>query len=44
MADPKHVEILKKGFAEWNAWRYDNLTIRPALPRSDLRRARYDGR
>jgi hypothetical protein len=29
VVDPEHVEIIKKGVAEWNEWRRDNPRIRP---------------
>jgi uncharacterized protein YjbI with pentapeptide repeats len=36
VADPEHVERLKKGVAEWNAWRRGNPRIRPDLSDADL--------
>ncbi len=36
MANPKHVEILKSGVEEWNAWRKENPEVRPDLSRSSL--------
>jgi hypothetical protein len=36
VADEKQVEILKKGVAEWNAWRRSVHTIRPDLRGADL--------
>jgi uncharacterized protein YjbI with pentapeptide repeats len=39
VADPEQVEILKKGAAEWNAWRGANPTIRPYLRDAYLRDA-----
>jgi hypothetical protein len=36
VADPEHVEILKKGVAEWNAWRRDNPTVDVDLSGADL--------
>lgn len=29
VANEYHVQILRKGAAEWNAWRRDHLTTRP---------------
>jgi hypothetical protein len=44
VADPEHVEILKKGVAEWGAWRRVNPAIpRPDLSGADLRRANLGG-
>ncbi len=31
MADPEHLELLKKGFKVWNSWRKENPTIEPDL-------------
>jgi hypothetical protein len=39
MADEEHVKRLKQGVEKWNAWRQDNLTIRPNLSGADLRDA-----
>ena len=40
MANDEHVAILKKGVAAWNAWRSENLNIRPDLGKADLREAK----
>jgi uncharacterized protein YjbI with pentapeptide repeats len=39
VANPKHVEILKKGVAEWNEWRRANPTIYPDLRGANLNNA-----
>ena len=39
MANDEHVAILKKGVEAWNAWRDENLQIRPDLSGADLRAA-----
>ena len=39
MANDEHVAILKKGVEAWNAWRDENLQIRPDLSGADLRGA-----
>ena len=31
MANDKHVAMLRKGVAAWNAWRDENLDFRPNL-------------
>ena len=31
MANPRHLELIRKGTAEWNKWRTDNDTIQPDL-------------
>lgn len=36
MANPKHLEILKKGVEEWNKWRDDHTEILPDLSRAKL--------
>jgi hypothetical protein len=36
MANPKHLEILKKGVEEWNKWRDDHPEIVPDLSRAKL--------
>ena len=36
MANPEHVEILKKGVEVWNRWREDNPEIEPDLSGEDL--------
>jgi hypothetical protein len=38
VANPEHVELLKKGVAEWNAWR-DTVRAEPNLSGTDLRDA-----
>jgi uncharacterized protein YjbI with pentapeptide repeats len=40
MANDEHVALLKKGVAAWNAWRGENLNIRPDLGKADLREAK----
>jgi uncharacterized protein YjbI with pentapeptide repeats len=39
MANPKHLQILKQGVEAWNAWREQDLAIRPDLSEADLRGA-----
>jgi uncharacterized protein YjbI with pentapeptide repeats len=39
MANPEHLEVLKRGVEEWNQWRIDNPELRPDLGRADLRGA-----
>jgi Pentapeptide repeats (8 copies) len=36
MANPEHLEILKKGVKTWNRWRYKNPDIRPDLSGEDF--------
>jgi uncharacterized protein YjbI with pentapeptide repeats len=36
MANDEHVELLKQGVANWNAWRNENPDIRPDLSHADL--------
>jgi uncharacterized protein YjbI with pentapeptide repeats len=36
MANPEHVEVLKKGIAAWNVWREQYPNIRPKLDGIDL--------
>ncbi len=36
MANPEHVEILKRGVEVWNEWRDEHPDIRPDLIRADL--------
>ena len=36
MANPKHLEILKKGVEAWNRWRKQNPDIQPILGRANL--------
>jgi uncharacterized protein YjbI with pentapeptide repeats len=40
MADQAHLDILQQGVEAWNEWRERNPSIRPALPTSDLSRAK----
>jgi uncharacterized protein YjbI with pentapeptide repeats len=37
MANGDHVAQLDRGVAVWNAWRYENITIRPDLSSANLR-------
>jgi uncharacterized protein YjbI with pentapeptide repeats len=39
MANPKHLEILKKGVEVWNEWRKNNPDIKPNLRKANLLRA-----
>lgn len=39
MANPKHLEILKKGSKYWNQWRKENPKIEPDLNKANLREA-----
>jgi hypothetical protein len=43
MADKEHVKRLKRGVAEWNAWRFDNQTMHPDLSGASLYRANLSG-
>ena len=45
MANPEHVEILKKGVEEWDAWRDDNQILIEliGLSDADLSRTRLGG-
>jgi TIR domain-containing protein/pentapeptide repeat protein len=36
MANPEHLEILKRGVEVWNKWRQENPTIFPDLSQADL--------
>jgi uncharacterized protein YjbI with pentapeptide repeats len=36
MANPEHVEMLKKGSKVWNSWRAKNPNIKPQLSGADL--------
>jgi hypothetical protein len=40
MANPEHLEILKKGVQSWNKWRRDNPEIQPDLSKANLSRRR----
>ncbi len=37
MANPEHLEILKRGVETWNEWRFENRDIYPNLRSADLR-------
>ena len=39
MANPEHLEILKRGVEAWNKWRGENPDIRPDLRGANLRKA-----
>jgi uncharacterized protein YjbI with pentapeptide repeats len=39
MANPEHVAILKRGVAEWNAWREEHPEVQPDLVRAKLSNA-----
>jgi uncharacterized protein YjbI with pentapeptide repeats len=43
MADPTHVEIIKKGVDGWNQWRKDNAEITPDLSSADLNKLNLNG-
>ncbi len=36
MANPEHLNILKRGDKAWNAWRKENPTVRPELTEVNL--------
>ena len=36
MANPEHLNILKRGDKAWNAWRKQNPTVRPELTEVNL--------
>ena len=36
MANPQHLEILKKGVTAWNRWRDENPNVVPDLKETDL--------
>ena len=38
MANPEHLEILRRSVAEWNEWRINNPDIKPDLSHEDLPR------
>jgi uncharacterized protein YjbI with pentapeptide repeats len=42
MANPEHLEILKRGVDEWNAWRDGHRGIQPDLTGADLRGANLE--
>lgn len=39
MVDTEHLDILKKGVAQWNQWRLENPTVKPNLRNANLSRA-----
>lgn len=39
MANEQHLEMLKRGVEEWNAWRREHADVRPDLGGADLTRA-----
>lgn len=39
MANPEHVEIIKKGVEKWNKWREKNPDVRPDISGTDLSEA-----
>ena len=43
MADPKHMEMLKRGREAWNQWRARHLEIRPDLVTANLYRGSLNG-
>ena len=43
MANEKQLAILRKGVEAWNAWRGDNLDVRPDLMGANLRKADIGG-
>ena len=43
MANPEHLEILKRGVEEWNTWRKENPEVRPDLSEARLREANLNG-
>jgi uncharacterized protein YjbI with pentapeptide repeats len=43
MANDEHVALLKQGVFAWNAWRRENLDVRPYLVRADLSGAHLSG-
>jgi uncharacterized protein YjbI with pentapeptide repeats len=43
MANPEHLEIIKKGVEHWNKWRNEDLEIRPNLYLVDLSEANLRG-
>jgi uncharacterized protein YjbI with pentapeptide repeats len=42
MANPEHLQLLKQGVEAWNAWRRQNLDIKPDLHRANLDEANLD--
>jgi hypothetical protein len=43
MANPEHLEILKRGVKEWNEWRAENIDVRPDLSEENLDGAKLSG-
>jgi pentapeptide repeat protein len=43
MANPEHLEILKRGIKEWNIWRADHLDVKPDLSEANLSEANLSG-
>jgi pentapeptide repeat protein len=43
MANPEHLEILKRGIKEWNIWRADHLDVKPDLSEANLSGAILSG-
>lgn len=41
MANPEHVEILKRGVSEWNQWREASPDIKPDLAGANLAKANF---
>jgi hypothetical protein len=39
MANPRHLELLKRSIPDWNVWRQEDRTIQPDLTEADLRGA-----
>jgi hypothetical protein len=44
MANEGYVALLKQGTARWNAWRRDNLEVRPDFSGADLRGVNFTRR
>jgi hypothetical protein len=43
MANPEHLEILRRGVEAWNKWRREHPDVRPDLRHADFRRVRRAG-
>ena len=43
MANPEHVELIRKGAKRWNDWRHKNPQIRPDLSEAELAGADLSG-
>jgi hypothetical protein len=43
MANPEHLEILKRGVEEWNKWRKEHPAVPPDLNGADLPKANLRG-